>query len=262
MAKHPEYDARFFRFVQTLRAEPPAFIPQIDSAVWRVVARGGGATISYRIQLPPPPPQRAAWRPFLSGTGGLTGGPHAFMYVVGAELAPAHVEVRLPPGWDIATGLARTSEPRTFFAASVYDLVESPLLIGRFRSSSFAIDGVPHTIAYWPLPNATPFDTAAFRRGVEGLANEAVRLFGRAPYREYVFQFQDGAFGALEHHNSVSLGAPSAELARNPHYSLQETAHEYIHTWNLVRIRPAEYIGVSHETIQPVPTLWFSEGLT
>lgn len=262
MVRHPEYDDRFFRFVQNLRVDPPASITQRDSAVWRVVSRGGAATISYRIQLPPPPPQRAAWRPFLSATGGLTGGPHAFMYVLGAELAPSHVEVRLPDGWGVATGLARTSHPGTFFAASVYDLVESPLLVGRFQSSSFAIDGVPHIVTYWPLPTAASFDTATFRRGVERLANAAVALFGRPPYREYVFQFQDGAFGALEHYNSVSLGAPSAELARNPYFSLQETAHEFIHTWNLVRIRPVEYVGVSHETIKPVPTLWFSEGLT
>jgi predicted metalloprotease with PDZ domain len=130
------------------------------------------------------------------------------------------------------------------------------------RTWAFPIDGVPHTIAYWPLPNGTPFDTATFRNGVELLANEAVKLFGRPPYREYLFQFQDNAFGGLEHHNSVTLGAPSAQLARNPHAVLPETAHEFIHTWNLMRIRPAEYTGVGYRVIQPVPTLWFSEGLT
>lgn len=264
MAKHPEYDDRFFRYVQNLRLlTPGGSIVREDSAVWSVVAPGGTATIAYRIQLPAPqPPARGAWRPFLSPTGGLTGGPHAFMYVVGAELGPSHVAVQMPASWRIATGLTPTSEPRTFSAASVYELVESPILVGRFRAWSFPIDGVPHTIAYWALPNGTPFDTATFRYGIERLANEAVRLFGRPPYREYVFQFQDGAFGGLEHHNSVSLGAASAELAKDPNAYLQETAHEFFHTWNLMRIRPAEYVGVDYRQIQPVPTLWFSEGLT
>jgi predicted metalloprotease with PDZ domain len=265
MAKHPEYDDRYFRFVRDLRiAESGASVARVDSAVWTVVAPRGIATISYRIELPAPaPPPRAAWRPVLSSTGGLTGGPHAFMYVVGAELAPAHVAVRVPSGWSIATGLTRTADPATFFAPTAYALVESPILVGRYSESRFSIDGVPHTIAYWsPAGGGTPFDTARFRGGVERMAGEAARLFGRPPYREYLFQFQDLAFGGLEHHNSVTLGTPSADLARNPYFGLQETAHEFIHTWNLMRIRPAQYVGVGYRQIQPVPTLWFSEGLT
>jgi predicted metalloprotease with PDZ domain len=265
MAKHPEYDDRFFRYVTNLRVESqrPATIVQEDSALWRVVAPGGNASISYRIQLPPTqPPPRAAWRPFLSPTGGLTGGPHAFMYVVGAELAPAHVSVRVPTDWGIATGLTPTSEPRTFFASNAYVLVESPILVGRYRQYWFPIDGVPHHIAHWIAPGSVPFDTMAFINGVERMANEVVRLFGRAPYREFTFQFQDNAYGGLEHHNSVSLGTPSAELARNPNAVLPEIAHEFIHTWNLMRIRPVQYTGVTYTAIQPVPTLWFSEGLT
>jgi predicted metalloprotease with PDZ domain len=136
------------------------------------------------------------------------------------------------------------------------------MLVGRFRQYWFSIDGVPHHIAHWIAPNAVPFDSMAFVNGVERMANEVVRLFGRAPYREYTFQFEDDAWGALEHHNSVTVGTPSTELARNPNGSLPEIAHEFIHTWNLMRIRPAEYTDVSYKPIQPVPTLWFSEGLT
>jgi predicted metalloprotease with PDZ domain len=263
LAQHPEYDDRYFRYVENLRVSPGTIVPE-DSALWRVVAPGGAATISYRIQLPAPtPPPRGAWRPFLSSTGGLTGGIHAFMYVVGAELAPSHVAVSIPAAWSIATGLTPTADPKTFFAASAYELVESPILVGQLRRSTFFIDGVPHAIAYWPSPNSTPFDTATFRSNVERLANEVTKFFGRPVYREYEFLYQDNAFGALEHHNSVTLGAPSAELAGNINYVLQETAHEYFHTWNLMRIRPLEYgAGVDYLAIKPVPTLWFSEGFT
>src|SRR5437868_456620 len=54
MAKHPEYDDRFFRFVENLSAEGPrgATVTRIDSAVWRLVAPGGEATVRYRIRLP------------------------------------------------------------------------------------------------------------------------------------------------------------------------------------------------------------------
>src|SRR5439155_11296391 len=111
-----------------------------DSTLWRVIARGGDVSVSYRVQLPPPAPgQRAAWRPFQSSSGGLTGGAHAFMYVVGAELAPAHVSLRLPRDWSVATGLTPTADPKTFFASNAFALVESPILVGRLRPHQFSV---------------------------------------------------------------------------------------------------------------------------
>jgi predicted metalloprotease with PDZ domain len=268
MAAHPEYDDKYWRHIEGVRAElrggAAAAVMRLDSALWRVVAPGGEVVVRYRLRLPPAPSgQRASWRPFLSPTGGLTGGPHAFMYVVGAELAPSHITLELPPGWDVATGLTPTSDPRTFFAPSAGLLVDSPILVGVFRSWRFAVDGVPHRVVYWPLPSAAPFDTAAFVGGLERLTRQAVALFGRAPYREYVFVFQDGAFGGgLEHFNSATLGAPSADLAANPYAVLPETAHEFIHTWNLMRIRPAERGDVDYRPAPRSAGLWWSEGLT
>lgn len=262
LAKHPEYDDQYFRYVADLRVDGGA-VAREDSAVWRVTLPGGTGAITYRINLPSAPTgQRAAWRPFLSPTGALAGGPHTFFYVVGAELAPSYVTVDFPASWSVSTGLTPTADPRTFYAASVYDLVESPILAGSLRRWTFAIDGTPHTIAYWPLPNATPFDTTIFTEGLRRMTEQVVRLFGRPAYREFLFAFQDNAYGGLEHPNSVTLGAPSADLGRDANSSLEETAHEFFHTWNLMRIRPAEYVDVTYKPIASVPTLWFSEGLT
>lgn len=266
MAAHPEYDDRFWRQVEGLAVESPggeATVVRVDSAVWRVAAPGGLAAVRYRIRLPAPtPPPRAAWQPFLSPSGGLVGGPHSFMYMLGAELAPVHVRLELPSDWEAATGLTPTADPRTYFASTADVLMDSPIFAGRFRTWRFAIDRAPHRVVYWPAPGATAFDTVAFVSGIERLARQAVSLFGRVPYREYVFVFQDEAYGGLEHLNSVTLGAPSAELARDPTALLQETAHEYVHTWNLMRIRPEEYRGVDYRTQPPTAGLWFSEGLT
>jgi predicted metalloprotease with PDZ domain len=266
MAAHPEYDDRFYRYLEDLRVEPgkgTASVVRQDSAVWRVVAPGGSVIVRYRIHLPPQTnPRRSGWVPFLTPTGGLLGGPHAFMYILGAELAPAHVTVELPAGWESATGLEPTADPRTFFAPSMDVLMDSPLLVGRFRSWRFLVDGVPHRVVYWPLPEAVPFDTAAIVGGLERLSREAIALFGRAPYRDYTFIFQDGAVGSLEHLNSVTIGAPSAELARGLTGLFGETAHEYTHTWNLMRIHPAEYQSLTYRTQPPVSGLWWSEGLT
>ncbi|MEP6729617.1 MAG: hypothetical protein ABJE10_03210, partial [bacterium] len=266
MARHPEYDDRFSRYVEgesITGARGAASIAHTDSALWTVKAQNGEVVVRYRIHLPTPErPQRAAWRPFLTPTGGLTGGPHTFMYVVGATLAPAHVKLEVPAGWKVATALTPTNDPTVFFAPSVDVLMESPILVGRFHDWSYHVDGVPHRVVYWSLPNGASFDSGAFVGSLEKFSQQAIALFGRAPYRDYTFIFQDGAFGALEHPASVTLGAPSEALSKNPLASIEETAHEYFHTWNLMRIRPSEYGAVDYRNAPQSAVLWFSEGLT
>ena len=263
MAAHPEYDDKYWRYLKDLSVDGGT-VTREDSAVWRVVRTGTAVpTLRYRIELPPAPEgRRGSWRPFLSPTGGLLGGPHAFLYVVGAEGDAALVRLVLPASWQVATALDRSNDPRRFTAASIDALMESPILAGHLRQWQFTAGGVPHRVVYWPLPDAAPFDTAAFVGGVERIAREAIALFGRAPYREYTFLYQDGAYGGLEHPASVTLGASSTELAKGLSDVLAETAHEFFHTWNLMTIRPAEYRGVDYRTQPPVAGLWFSEGFT
>ena len=74
--------------------------------------------------------------------------------------------------------------------------------------------------------------------------------------------FRDAAYGGLEHANSVTLGVRSDALAKDPDEHLPETAHEFFHAWNLMRIRPAEYQSVTWKEQPPTSGLWFSEGLT
>lgn len=264
MSAHPEYDDKYWRFLQDLRVDGPhsPTIARLDSSLWRMQAPGGAAVVRYRIQLPPDEHPRAAWKPFLSATGGLIGGPHSFMYIVGFTLAPVHVSLALPASWDVATGLTPTSDPHTFYAATFDNLVEGPIFAGHFKSWRFAVDGVPHRVVYWPAPNATPFDTTRFVGAIQRVVQQAVALFGRPPWREYTFIIQDDAWGGLEHANSVTLGASSAQLARSALASLPETAHEFFHAWNLVRIRPVEYRTVDYRVQPPTSSLWFSEGLT
>lgn len=194
MVTHPEYDDRYWRFVEGLHADGKrgaAGVTRLDSALWLIDAPGGEAVLRYGIRLPAPQQaRRAAWRPFLSTGGGLTGGPHPFMYVVSATLAPSHVTL--------------------------------------------------------PLPGSTQFDTASLVTGIARLARESEKLFGRFPYREYTFFLEDGAFGALEHLNSVAVGFSSGELARDSRALFATLAHEYFYAWNLMRLRPAEFGDVSY----------------
>lgn len=66
---------------------------------------------------------------------------------------------------------------------------------------------------------------------------------------------QDSAYGALEHRNSLTLGAPSASMGPHPEWMFGELAHEFTHTWNLMRIRPEEYGDVDYHTQKPAAGL-------
>ena len=266
MARHPEYDDRFFRYVEDLRVEAApgrAAIKPLTENLWQVSAPGGNATVRYRIRLPAyAPGARGSWRPFLAPTGGLVGDLHTFLYMLEAPDAPSHITLRLPEGWTVATALAPTSDPHIFFASSAGALAESPILAGQLREWRFTVEGTPYHIAYWPLPDAAPFDERAFTGGVEKLVREAVAVFGIAPWREYSFLIEDGARGALEHPDSLTIGIPSASLAKDPYSFHEDLAHEFVHAWNLMRIHPVEYRGLDYRAPEPSAGLWFSEGLS
>jgi predicted metalloprotease with PDZ domain len=264
-AAHPEYDDKYWRYIEALQATDgagsPIAVTRSDSVLWRLHNRAGAVLVRYRLRIPEERLPRAAWRPFLTRSGGLVGGPHSFLYVLGLEKLSARVALELPRGWTIATAL-QPGGPNAFLAPDLHTLMEAPLQVGLQSEWSFEVKGIPHRVFYWRLPNATPFDSAAFVDGIRRVAGETVALFRGTPYRGYAFLYQDGAYGGLEHPASVTLGAPSAALAGNPQANLLETAHEFFHTWNLMHFQPVEYLGLTYRPQPPVAELWFSEGLT
>lgn len=264
---HPEYDDKYWRYIVDLSATGASgenlTLSRLDSVRWQVNNAAGDVAITYRVKFPEEPAPRSSWKPFLSPTGGLIGGPHSFLYIVGLEKEPAGLTLDIPASWKVGSGLEGKSNARHFTARDVHGLMESPLLVGNLSEWSFNVRNTPHRVFYWRLPHATKFDSAGFVSGIEKIATQAIRLFGSPPYRQYSFLFQDGAWsGGLEHPNSVTLGAQSEELAKDPNYTIAEAAHEFFHTWNLMAIEPAEYREVDYRIQPPVAELWFSEGLT
>ncbi len=265
MVAHPEYDDRYWRFVEDFFVDAKngqGRVVREDSSLWKIITNGKEAVVHYRIRLPDVTGIRSSWKAYLTPTGGLVGGPHSFMYVVGATLIASHVAFDIPKDWEIATGLQATSDKKVFYASSVAVLIDDPVFIGKFKCWWFTVDNTPHRVIYWSLPDAKAFDTTMLVSSIEKLAQQAVLLFGRPPYREFSFMLQDGALGSLEHNNSATIGAPSSQLANGIGNILPEIAHEYFHTWNLMRIRPIEYGDVNYKTPPLSKGLWFSEGLT
>jgi len=265
-AQHTEYNEFFWKNLKNLSVESGGeTVPVVleDSALWRAVVRKPEVEVRYRFEMPNQSgPKRRSWQLFLRGTGGLVGGVQTFLYLLGHEDIRSRVTLAIPAGWQIATGLGREDKSKTYEAANVDQLVDSPILLGKLREWTVLIGGIPHHVVYWPLPDAVPFDTGTFVNDIGRIAKAATAIFGRAAYREYWFLLQDGADDALEHFNSLTLGTASAQLAQDPHAFDEEIAHEFFHTWNLVSIRPKEQTHVTYKETMPTPVLWWSEGVT
>lgn len=265
MATHHEYDDRFWRFIQSFKIKTSkgnGSYVKPDSAVWLVTIPGHDAVISYRIHLPQPTTFHFSHRPFLSPLGGLVGDIHSFMYLPDDMNIASTITFELPRGWQAATGLKPTKNKNVFTASSAEELLDCPVLVGHLHKWNFTVNDIKHTVAYLPIANGSTFDSATLIMNIQKIVKQAVRIFGGMPYDHYTFLLEDGMSGALEHHNSVTIGAQSSMLATNMKELYEELAHEFFHTWNLVSIKPAEYTPLNYGPQQMSAGLWFSEGFT
>ena len=261
MAAHPEYDDRYWRYIENFAATDSRgrTLPVVreGAPVWRIEKAPRDLVVKYRLRLPAQTYAfRDAWKPFLTPTGGMVGDLHSLMYVVGGEWLPTRLTLDLPAGWSAASGLEPTKD-RNVFTGSTELMLDAPVIIGSFREWKFNAGGVPHSVVLWSSPDAKPVDAAPIVDGIERLTNQAIRAFGPPPYPRYSFLFQDGGSAALEHATSLNVGLPT-DLSD----TFEEIAHEYVHVWNLMDVRPRERVGVRYRFAEPTNVLWWSEGAT
>ncbi len=264
MATHNEYDDRNWQLVRNFRvicnSGPATFIKK-DSALWEISIPGDQAIISYDMLLPGG--TRYTHHPYLTSYGGLLGDLHSFMYIVENPEIPSTINIDLPNGWQIATGLEKSLKSGSYRASSARVLLDCPILMGNLHFWDFRMEGILHRIAYLPVHSAViGFDSMLLLNHIQRIARQEMDLFGHIPYKEYEFLLEDGVYGALEHLNSVTIGAPQDWIQHSMKYLDEEIAHEYLHTWNLINIRPAEYSDLNYGVQERSGLLWFSEGLT
>jgi predicted metalloprotease with PDZ domain len=103
---------------------------------------------------------------------------------------------------------------------------------------------------------------------VAAVCLQCCRLMGAAaPAAErylFILHLIDQGYGGLEHDDSTVLIYGRQALARpeGRRKLLQLVAHEYLHQWNVRRLRPAQLTPVDYDRPSVIPTLWFAEGVT
>jgi predicted metalloprotease with PDZ domain len=133
------------------------------------------------------------------------------------------------------------------------------------------VAGVPHRWVTWgtDLAGADPLDSdPLWLTDLEQVCLACCRLMGveqpAAPHYLFVLHLTDSGYGGLEHDLSTVLQFGRRALARpgGRRKLLQLAAHEYLHQWNVRRLRPAELTPYRYDRAVVVPTLWFAEGIT
>ncbi len=256
---------------------------QLDKCRWQIACDPQQPlALSYRVYAFDAS-VRTAW---LDAARGFFNGTSLCLRVEGQEDAPHELEL-LPAGspadWRVATGLPALQVDRRGFGryqASDYDeLVDCPFEFGAFWQGRFKAGGAEHEFVVAGAPPS--FDGARLLADAQRICDTAIRFWhaggrsggraGKPPFPRYVFLLNatDDGYGGLEHRNSTALACARRDLPRlgskpGEGYTtlLGLISHEYFHTWNVKRLRPADFTRYDYTRENYTGLLWFFEGYT
>ncbi|MFM1909186.1 MAG: hypothetical protein RLZZ591_2863, partial [Pseudomonadota bacterium] len=220
---------------------------------------------------------RTAW---LDANRGFFNPTSLLLRVLGQEDQPQGLEVQAPTeckGWQLATALRPIKTDKQGFGhygAENYDeLADSPVEMGAFWSESFVARGVPHRFVV--AGAADSFDGKQLIKDARKICEAAIDFWHgkEAPVIDrYVFMLSvvDDGYGGLEHKYSTALICNRRDLPRRGETQrgdgyttlLGLISHEYFHTWNVKRLRPAEFSPLNYQQENYTELLWFFEGFT
>jgi predicted metalloprotease with PDZ domain len=209
---------------------------------------------------------------------GFLTGAATFPLVDGYESCPLALELLVPPSWrSIATSLSeiQVESPvettsgdsyltrHRFVARDFDELVDSPVVAGDFETHQFEVGEKNHRLAnvgggdLWNIPQAVA--------DVRTIVAEHQSFWGEVPYEDYLFiNLNTESRGGLEHDNSSVLMCSRWTMRRRETYLdwLALVSHEFFHTWNVRRLRPAELMRYDYSQEQYFEELWIAEGIT
>ncbi len=255
----------------------PVTLRQLDKQTWALDAptTPSEVTLSYDVYAW----DRSVRAAHLDRTHGYFNGSSVFLGVVGAENHPCEVDI-LPPiqpvegTWRVATAMTTAgAEPWSFgpYKADNYEeLIDHPVEMAEFTPGYFKACGVPHHIV---ITGRHRVDMERLERDLQAICEHHIRFWGEpAPMRRYLFMTlaTGDAYGGLEHRASTSLMAKRDDLPRPGLQAptagylnyLGLCSHEYFHTWNIKRLKPAAFIPFPLHEETHTELLWWFEGIT
>lgn len=269
----------FSRHIVSLRAEQrgkPVAIGKLDKHTWQAAPGKGPLTVIYTVYAFDLSVRGA----YLDSERGFFNGSSVFLAVEGQTDVPCTLDIVAPEGkayrdWRVASSLAPLkAEPYAFgsYQAGNYDeLIDHPVELGNFSLVQFKACGVPHDFVL--AGRYRKIDSKRLARDVKKICEYQIGLFGEpAPFKRYVFMTMvtGDSYGGLEHRASTALmcsrnALPLAEeggVKTAYREFLGLISHEYFHSWNVKRIKPAAYAPYDLTQEAYSRLLWAFEGIT
>jgi len=196
--------------------------------------------------------------------------PATFAFALGQEHRPIHITFDLPQGsnWNVATQL-KPLEGNTYYAPNQYYFMDSPTHLGQnqFRQWTSSSNGKEYTIRFALHHDGTASSFDDYAQWTKAIVEEAKAVFGELPdfdYGTYTFlaTYLPTIYGdGMEHRNSTILTS-TRSLRNNATRNISTVSHEFIHAWNVERIRPKSLEPFSFDDANMSQALWFAEGFT
>jgi predicted metalloprotease with PDZ domain len=261
-------------------------IKKVDNHTWRIAPCRGTLTIDAEIY---------AWDLSVRGahldeSHGFFNGTSVFLKAHGQETHPCQLTLSPPPGrlgWSVYTSMPlsvrerHTQGSKGFSVYSVPDydaLIDHPIEMGRPQVARFNACGAQHELVFTGV--IPGLDLPRIVRDVKRICEAQIRFFEptsqQAPFLDcaskYVFMTMvtGDSYGGLEHRASTALMAARKDLPITGQEKTSDgyqtflglVSHEYFHTWNVKRIKPAAFAPYDLGKENYTELLWIFEGFT
>ncbi len=253
-------------------------LTKLDKHSWQAAPVKGELTVRYQVYAYDLSVRGA----YLDANRGFYNGTSVFLSADGFENDPCTVDIDAPANkaladWQVATSLpALDVHKKTGFgryhAANYDELIDHPVELGRFQRITFKACGVPHEFVVSGVCQA---DLKRLAADTKRICEWQIRFFGEpAPFDRYVFMLFVGAdiYGGLEHRASTALvanrddlpapGLADGEIGDGYLRLLGLISHEYFHSWNVKRMKPAVFTPYDLNREGHTTLLWAFEGIT
>ncbi|MCG8323040.1 MAG: PDZ domain-containing protein [Cytophagales bacterium] len=175
------------------------------------------------------------------------------------------VSLEIPENYLIACGLEKIKE-RQLIANSFYHLVDSPLIASsQLQHFYYNLDETSYHL--WIMGRCN-FDWDRIKVDFIAFTKEQLLVMGKFPCADYHFMYQMlpyKMYHGVEHYNStvIALG-PGELISQIPLYEdfLGVSSHELFHTWNVIRIKPREFVPYDFTRENYFETGYVAEGFT
>jgi predicted metalloprotease with PDZ domain len=165
-------------------------------------------------------------------------------YVPERQRAPARIRIEPFGDWKVACSIAPAANAAggSIFEAPDFDqLADGIFIAGSWTEQSFDEGGAHYRLVFSLTPD---FKDRKFVDDVRTIVKESAAVFGDTPFDRYLFLFilePETGHGGIEHLFGTSMCRPLDSFEDRDEYLklLGLIAHEFVHAWNVKRLRPA-----------------------